>query len=126
MDRTQLFNSLSNLSPAAFERLLIAVNMPRMNRAGAAAKIGDQVSALLEWAESAIGQGLSKIQNYLDKMKSDSLPTAFDFSKYLQFLCRDPRYQDVRDLYTETEVLIPLEAETVGRRSPFLKASAKI
>lgn len=118
MDRAQLFDALSHLSPQDFERLLVAVNMPRMNRVGASATIGAQVSALWEWADSSIGPGLSEIQNYLDKMKSDSLPTAFDFSKYLQFLCQDPRCQDVRNLYTETEILIPLEAETVKQKSP--------
>ncbi|MFQ4139059.1 HEAT repeat domain-containing protein [Nodosilinea sp. PGN35] len=84
-----------------------------MNRAGASAKIGEQVSALLEWADSPIGPGLSTVQDYLEQWRRGNLPPAFVFFDYLQFVCQDPRYQQVRDLYTETEVLIPLEAETV-------------
>jgi len=73
-DRARLFDELSRLSPADFERLLVAVAMPRMNRAGTSAKIGAQVSALLEWADSCVGPGLSAIQDYLDKWKSGNLP----------------------------------------------------
>lgn len=40
-----------------------------------------------------------------------------DFEQYLQFVRQDSRYQNIRDLYTETEALIPLEAETVERQS---------
>ncbi|PSN18719.1 hypothetical protein C7271_11065 [filamentous cyanobacterium CCP5] len=39
-----------------------------------------------------------------------------EFEKYLTFISRDRRYQDVRNLYTKTEALIPLEAETVERK----------
>ncbi|MFH7245167.1 MAG: HEAT repeat domain-containing protein [Spirulina sp.] len=117
-DRARLFDDLSRLPQADFERLLIAVAMPRMNRAGTSAKVGEQVSALLEWADSYIGPGLSAIQDYLDKLKNGSFPPTFDFSGYLEFILRqDSRYQDVRDLYTETDVLILLEAETVERRA---------
>ena len=38
------------------------------------------------------------------------------FDQYRQFIQRDPRYQDVRELYTETEALISLEAETIERQ----------
>jgi hypothetical protein len=110
MNRIQLFDTLSNLSSHDFERLIVSVNMPRMNRAGASAKIGEQVSALLEWADSEIGPGLDEVQDCLNKLQNGTLHTAFDFSGYLQTICGDPRYQPVRDLYTETEVLIPLEA----------------
>lgn len=68
MDRTQLFDTLSNLPPAAFERLLIAVNIPRMNWAGGAATIGEQVSALLVWAESPIGPGIESILQHLTEL----------------------------------------------------------
>jgi len=60
-NRARLFDDLSRLPPADFERLLIAVDMPRMNRAGTSAKIGEQVSALLEWADSCVGPGLEAI-----------------------------------------------------------------
>ena len=48
-----------------------------------------------------------------------------DLSNYLQSICDDPRYQDVLSLYTETEVLIPLEAETVEQRSPTAEGSCE-
>ncbi|MBW4482449.1 MAG: HEAT repeat domain-containing protein [Tildeniella torsiva UHER 1998/13D] len=118
MDRAQLFDALSHLSTQDFERLLVAVNMPRMNRAGTSAKIGEQVSAFLEWADSRIGPGIDEVQDYLNKLEKGTLHTAFDFSGYLQAICGDSRYQLVRDLYTQTEVLIPLEAETVEQKSP--------
>ncbi|MBE9070118.1 HEAT repeat domain-containing protein, partial [Leptolyngbya cf. ectocarpi LEGE 11479] len=44
-------------------------------------------------------------------------PGSVDFERYIQFIRQDSRYQNVRDLYTETEALIPLEAETVERQS---------
>ncbi len=86
-DRTQLFDALSNLSPHYLERLMVGVNMPRMNRAGAAAKIGDQVSALLEWADSNLGPGLDEIRNYLNHLQNGTGPIDFDFSGYLQAVC---------------------------------------
>ena len=113
MDRTQLFDTLSNLSPAAFQRLLYAVNPPGGLVPGDTAPQMNRGKALLDWAEGPTGPGLEKIQNCLDRLKSDSLPPAFDFPRYLRFVCQDPRYQQVRDLYTQSEVLIPLEAETV-------------
>ncbi|NEQ43608.1 MAG: NACHT domain-containing protein [Leptolyngbya sp. SIOISBB] len=38
------------------------------------------------------------------------------FDQYRQFIQQDPRYQNVRELYTETEALISLEAETIERQ----------
>jgi hypothetical protein len=38
-DRNQIFQALSNLPSQDFEGLLVSINMPRMNRAGASAKI---------------------------------------------------------------------------------------
>jgi hypothetical protein len=70
MDRAQLFDALSHLSSQDFERLLVAVNMPRMNRAGASAKIGEQVSAFLEWADSSLGPGVEVIA-FLEGVSED-------------------------------------------------------
>ncbi|NJL44944.1 MAG: hypothetical protein HC922_02755 [Leptolyngbyaceae cyanobacterium SM2_3_12] len=47
-----------------------------------------------------------------------ALPDAFDFTGYLKEIGQDARYQAGRDLYTETEALITLEAETVAQKSP--------
>ena len=108
MDRTQLFDSLSNLSPAAFDRLLLAVNMPRMNRAGAAAKIGDQVSALLEWADSNIGPGLEAIAHHLAELNH------FEFDAYLRLLVAT--YEKWWEHYTLTDA--------IGKVEPLEKPSA--
>lgn len=39
--------------------------------------------------------------------------TTIDFSHYLEFASRDPRYDDARSLYTETGALLTLEARRV-------------
>jgi len=54
---TQLFDTLSNPLSSAFEQLLIAVNMLRINRSGAAVTVGEQVNPLLVWAESPVERG---------------------------------------------------------------------
>ena len=40
----------------------------------------------------------------------------FDFSAYLNFVCGDRRYCDSRSLYTATDALLSLEAQTVKRQ----------
>ena len=97
MDRTQLFDTLSNLPPATFERLLIAVNMPRMNRAGATATIGEQVSALLVWAESPIGPGVEAIAQHLTELNH------FEFDAYLRSLVAT--YEKWWEYYTLTDAV---------------------
>jgi len=113
VDRTQLFTDLSNLPIADFERLLFAVRSPGGLVPGPEAPQMNRVKALLDWAEGPSGRGIEEIQSCLNSLKSASLPPVFDFSDYLRFVCQDPRYQQVRNLYTETEVSIPLEAEIV-------------
>ena len=111
MDRTQLFDSLSNLPTAAFDRLLVAVNMPRMNRAGAAAKIGDQVSALLEWADSNIGPGLEAIAHHLAELNH------FEFDAYLRLLVAT--YEKWWEHYTLTDAIGKVESPTLEKPSAF-------
>ena len=113
MDRTQLFTDLSNLPIADFERLLFSVRPPGGLVPGPEAPQMNRVKALLDWAEGPSGRGIEEIQSCLNSLKSASLPPVFDFSDYLRFVCQDPRYQQVRNFYTETEVSIPLEAEIV-------------
>ncbi|MBE9098181.1 HEAT repeat domain-containing protein [Vacuolonema iberomarrocanum] len=56
------------------------------------------------------------LETVLHKQQNPVVQT-FDFKPYLQFVRQDSRYQNVRALYTETEALIPLEAETAERKS---------
>ncbi len=111
MDRTQLFDTLSNLPPAAFERLLVAVNMPRMNRAGASAKIGEQVSALLEWADSSIGPGVEAIARHLAELDR------FEFDAYLRSLVAT--YEKWWEHYTLTDATGKLEQPKPEQPSVF-------
>jgi predicted NACHT family NTPase len=111
MDRTQLFDSLSNLPTAAFDRLLLAVNMPRMNRAGTSAKIGDQVSALLEWADSPVGPGLEAIARHLAELNH------FEFDAYLRSLVGT--YEKWWEHYTLTDAIGKVESPTLEKPSAF-------
>ncbi|WP_017297909.1 HEAT repeat domain-containing protein [Nodosilinea nodulosa] len=97
MDRAQLFDDLSNLSSHDFERLILSVNMPRMNRAGASAKIGEQVSALLDWADSAIGPGLEAIARHLAELNR------FEFDACLRSLIAT--YEKWWEHYTITDAV---------------------
>jgi hypothetical protein len=74
MDRTQLFDSLSNLPPAAFERLLVAVNMPGGLIPGDTASQINRVKALLDWAEGPSGRGIDEILDYLNQLQQGTLP----------------------------------------------------
>ncbi|PSN15869.1 hypothetical protein C7293_05205 [filamentous cyanobacterium CCT1] len=117
MDRVQLFDALRNLPPQDFERLLFALKPPGGLIAGPEAPQINRVKALLDWAESSSGRGLEEVQGCFNKLQNGTLPAAFDFSRYLKAVCEDDRYRKGRVLYTETEVLIPLEAETVEKKS---------
>ncbi|PZO42069.1 MAG: hypothetical protein DCF17_09485 [Shackletoniella antarctica] len=101
MDRAQLFNALSNLPPQDFERLLVSMNMPRMNRAGASAKIGEQVSAFLEWADSNIGPELEAIARHLAELNH------FEFDTYLQTIIAT--YEKWWEYYTLTDAVGEVE-----------------
>ncbi len=101
MDRAQLFNALSKLPPQDFERLLVGMNMPRMNRAGTSAKIGEQVSAFLEWADSNIGPGLEAIARHLAELNH------FEFDTYLQTIIAT--YEKWWEHYTLTDAVGEVE-----------------
>jgi len=111
VDRTQLFDTLSNLPPAAFERLLIVVNMPRMNRTGAAATIGEQVSVLLGWAESPIGPGIDVIARHLTELNH------FEFDAYLRSLVAT--YEKWWQYYTLTDAVGKVEQPAPEKPSVF-------
>ncbi|PSR16897.1 hypothetical protein C8255_15460 [filamentous cyanobacterium CCP3] len=111
MNRIQLFDALSNLSPHDFERLIVSVNMPRMNRAGASAKIGEQVSALLDWADSEIGPGVDAIADYLAELNH------FEFDNYLQSIIAT--YEKWWEHYTITDALGKVEQAQPEQSSIF-------
>jgi Mrp family chromosome partitioning ATPase len=75
---------------------------------------GDRVTDLLEWVKGSTGCGLETLKIELGKVQTHERTV---FKKYRLFVRQDSRYQHIRDLYTETEALIPLEAETVERQS---------
>ncbi len=116
-ERLQLFNNLSAISRQEFERLLFTLNPPAGLVPGPEASQMNRVKALLDWAEGSGGRGLDEVQACFNQLRNGTLRHTFDFSGYLKFVLQDARYKHVRDLYTETEVLIPLEAETVERQS---------
>jgi internalin A len=66
--RMALFETLSRLPPPQFEKLVFGLKVPRENLGGAAAAQGDRVPKLLEWAESDMGCGLTRLQQVLDQV----------------------------------------------------------
>jgi HEAT repeat protein len=111
-ERSQLFDALSELQPQDLERLLFELNVPRKNIPGPAASPSDRVAALLAWADSLIGCGLEEVRLAFQRLLQKQIPVDFDnFSEYLKFVTTNPLYQDVRELYTETEALLTLEAK---------------
>jgi HEAT repeat protein len=111
-ERSQLFDALSELPPQDLERLLFELNVPRKNIPGPAASPSDRVAALLAWADSLIGCGLEEVHLAFERLLQKQIPVDFDnFSEYLKSVISDPLYQDVRELYTETEALLTLEAK---------------
>jgi HEAT repeat protein len=82
-----------------------------MNRAGAAAKIGDQVIALLEWADSNIGPGLEAIAHHLAELNH------FEFDAYLRLLVAT--YEKWWEHYTLTDAIGKVESPTLEKPSAF-------
>ncbi|TVP72079.1 MAG: hypothetical protein EA342_00020, partial [Leptolyngbya sp. LCM1.Bin17] len=91
--------------------LLIVVNMPRMNRAGAAATISEQVSALLVWAESPIGSGVEAIAQQLTELNH------FEFDAYLRSLI--VTYEKWWEYYTLTDAVGTVEQPAPEKPSVF-------
>jgi hypothetical protein len=117
--RSHLFRQLSALPKPQFEELLFALDVPNSLISSPTAAQGDRVADLLNWAKGPTGCGLQTIRNTLSTLftlKASLDTDRTDFETYLDFIRRDRRDQDVRDLYTATEALIHLEAETVERQ----------
>ena len=112
-DRLHLFDTLRALTSHDFERLLFALKPPKGLVAGQQAPQATRVAHLLGWAESATGRGTAEIQDLLNRFQSNGSTVDSTFSDYLKFVLGDPRYRDVRVLYTGTDAVLTLEAETV-------------
>lgn len=110
-ERLKLFDDLSELQSQDFDRLLVELNSPKKNIPGPAAPPGSRVKALLDWAESPVGCGFEQVLSLFDQVMQNKTEDTW-MSDYLSFVCADPRYQEVRELYTETEALLNLEAKT--------------
>jgi HEAT repeat protein/energy-coupling factor transporter ATP-binding protein EcfA2 len=110
-ERLKLFDDLSELDSQDFDRLLVELNPPKKNIPGPAAPPGSRVKALLDWAESPVGCGFEQVLSLFDQVMQNKTEDTW-MSDYLSFVCADPRYQEVRELYTETEALLNLEAKT--------------
>ena len=67
-DRAELFQTISELPLPQFEKLVFALEVPRGNMPKASATPGGRTAHLLEWVESPMGTGLSKLQEVLDRV----------------------------------------------------------
>lgn len=125
MNRVQLFDTLSNLPPAAFERLLIAVKPPGGLISGDTAPQMNRVKALLDWAEGSSGRGIEEILVYLNQLQQGTLPIQDqelpNFYSYLQSILENEDYIERQEVYTSTTVedrrRVPVQdATTVSQR----------
>ena len=125
MDRTQLFDTLSNLPPAAFERLLFALKPPGGLIPGDTAPQMNRVKALLDWAEGSSGRGTDEICAYLNQLQQGTLliqnQDLPNFQPYLQSILENEDYTEWQEVYTPTTVedrrRVPMQdATTVSQR----------
>ncbi len=125
MNRTQLFDTLSNLPPADFERLLFAVKPPGGLIPGDIAPQINRVKALLDWAEGSSGRGIGEIWAYLNQLQQGTLPIQDqdlpNFHSYLQSILENEDYIEWQEVYTSTTVedrrRVPVQdATTVSQR----------
>ena len=71
-ERLNLIQTLNALPGPQFDELLFALNPPSANVPGNAAPQGNRSTALLEWIESPIGPGLTKLKAILDGSTSSA------------------------------------------------------
>jgi hypothetical protein len=69
-DRGQLYQDLASIPGAQLERIIFTLKPPSENLPGASAPKASRVVALLEWAESPIGPGLSAVDDALNQVFS--------------------------------------------------------
>jgi Pentapeptide repeats (8 copies) len=67
-DRLWLIRTLNTLPSAQFGELVFGLNPPKGNVPGSTAPQADRTFALLEWVESPIGPGISKVEDLLNKI----------------------------------------------------------
>ncbi len=65
--RIELLDVLNGVTLTTLKQVIYAVNMPTVEQLGDSAPHGDQVIALLQWAESRDGCGLEKIREVLSR-----------------------------------------------------------
>ena len=65
-DRLNLMRTLNGLPSATFDELMFTLQPPQGQVPGSSAAQGDRSTALLEWVESAEGQGLDKLCEVLE------------------------------------------------------------
>lgn len=70
--RLELVKLLSSLPPVQFEELVFALQPPSSVVPPSASLIGERSVALLQWAESPVGQGLSALQESLQNILNDA------------------------------------------------------
>lgn len=68
VDRSQLYRLLAALPPPLFGQVMFALNPPSGTVPGSMAAQGTRVEALLAWADSPVGCGLTEVQTFLNQM----------------------------------------------------------
>ena len=86
MDRKTLFNQLTTLVLADFEKLLFVINPNRGFIPHRSSPQAERVSALLEWAESPTGCGLDKVQETFQTILNPLLEISQSSSKVEQLV----------------------------------------
>lgn len=91
-ERSQLFETLSKLSLGDFEWLVFSLKPPAGIVPPDIAPQKSRVAALLGWADSFGGCGLSDVQSWLNKlstMTASQSPLAAKFREYLDLVCSE-------------------------------------
>jgi HEAT repeat protein len=124
-ERSQLFDALSDLPPQDLERLLFELNVPRKNIPGPAATPGDRVKALLDWADSYVGCGLSEVQACLIRLGTIDGTSNFKilekFQDYLDSVCEDyqnywKHYAFIDEINESTWFEFSLDTQFISRK----------
>jgi uncharacterized protein YjbI with pentapeptide repeats len=82
-DRLCLIQTLNALPTAQFDELVFALNPPKGNIPSNSASQSSRSTALLEWAESPIGPGLTTLEGCLSKIIATHSKTAEQFLAFV-------------------------------------------
>ncbi len=106
--RTQLFQSLSRLTPPEFGQLLYGIQPPAGLIPDSEAPQMKRVKALLDWAEGPTGRGTDEIWDALAQLQQGSLSSQGqalpNFQPYLQSILENKDYREWQECYTPTTV----------------------